>query len=294
MNTSILGDLSDEFHSLIEKTSGRVVCVGTGKATPRSGLLIGNGEVLTVAKAADKGEPVPVHVGETEFLATVIGFDAASGITLLSHPDLGADSLTTSGLPGVGSLSVTVACPIPGGHEARLGMIRCVGGETRLAGGRRIEAYFQTDSNRFRGFAGSVVFGPTGDVLGMTMPVHRRQEGFVIPTEQLLQVADQLRKGESLGTGYLGIQATGVDLPEERDGYSSGLLVTGVESDSPAERAGLQVGNFVVRLGENATPDLESLYDSLVGVREDEEIQMSVMRSAGELEQITVKVALRK
>ena len=294
MNTSLLGDLSDQLRSLVNKARGQVVCVGTGKATPRTGLLIGNGEVLTVARAADQGERVPVHLGETELMATVIGFDAASGFALLSHPDLTSEDLTASELPDVGSLSVTVACPIPGGHEARLGMIRCVGGETRLAGGRRIEAYFQTDSNRFRGFAGSVAFGPAGDVLGMTMPVHRREEGFVIPTAQLLQIAEQLRKGESLGTGYLGVQATAVDLPEERDGYSSGLLVTGVESESPAEHAGLQVGNFVLRVGESATPDLESLYDALVGVSEGQELQVSVMRSAGEIEVIVVKAVLRK
>lgn len=294
MNTSILGDLSDQLRELVNKARRRVVCVGTGRATPRTGLLIGNGELLTVARAADQGEPVPVHLGETELMATVTGFDAASGFALLSHPEIDAESLSASELPEVGSLSVTVACPIPGGHEARLGMIRCVGGETRLAGGRRIEAYFQTDAHRFRGFAGAVVFGPAGEVLGMTMPVHRRQEGFVIPTEQLLQIADQLRKGESLGTGYLGVQATPVDLPEERGGYSSGLLVTGVESDSPAERAGLQVGCFVVRVGENATPDLESLYDSLAGVSEGQELQVSVIRSAGELEVIPVKATVRK
>jgi len=294
MNTSILGDLSDQLGSLVQTGRARVVCVGTGKATPRSGLLIGNGELLTVAKTADVGESVPVHLGETKLMATVIGFDAASGIALLSHPGLEGAALTASDLPGVGSLTVTVACPIPDGHEARLGMIRCVGGETRMAGGRRIGAYLQTDSNRFRGFAGSVVFGPTGDVLGMTIPVHRREEGFVIPTEQLLQIAEQLRTGETLGTGYLGIQTTAVDLPEERGGFSAGLLVTGVEADSPAERAGLQVGTFIVKAGENATPNIESLYDSLVGVRDGEEVKVSVIRSAGAVEVIVVKVALRK
>lgn len=294
MNTSILGGISDELQSLVDSARARVVCVGTGKATPRSGFIIGNGEVLTVAKAADQGEQVPIHLGKTEYLATVVGFDAASGIALLAHPDLKGAALTPSTVPAVGALSVTVACPIPGGHEARLGLIRCVGGETRLAGGRRIAAYFQTDSSRFRGFAGAVVFGPGGETHGMTMPVHRREEGFVIPSEQLIEIATQLREGKSLGTGYFGIQATAVDLPEKKGEYSSGLLVTGVESDSPAERAGLQVGNFVVKVGDNATPDLESLYDSLVGIADGEELQASVVRSAGEIEVITVKVAMRK
>jgi len=294
MSTSILGGVSAELSALVDQARPIVVCVGTGKATPRTGLIIGNGEVLTVAKAAETGESVPVHLGEKEYWATVSGFDASSGIALLSHANLTGPETSVPALPAVGSLSVTVACPIPAGHEARLGMIRCVGGTTRLAGGRRIERYFQTDSTRFRGFAGAVVFGPGGEVLGMTMPVHRREEGFVLPIDELLEIAKQLREGESLGTGYFGIQATAVDLPDAHDGHSAGLLVTGVEPDSPAERAGLRVGNFVVKVGENATPDLESLYDSLVGLREGEELPVSVVRAAGGLDVITVKVTLRK
>ena len=54
MNTSILGDLSDQLRELVNRARGSVVCVGTGKAAPRAGLLIGNGEVLTVARAADQ------------------------------------------------------------------------------------------------------------------------------------------------------------------------------------------------------------------------------------------------
>ena len=287
-------EMSDQLQALVEQARARVACVGTGKAVPRTGLLMGNGEIVTIARAADKGEQVPVHVGETEYTATVIGFDAASGIALLSAPDAKAGPMNQGALPGVGSLSVTVACPVPGDYEARLGMIRCVGGSTRMPGGRRIESYLQTDATRFRGFAGSVVFGPEGEVLGMTMPVQRREEGYVIPTSELLAIVEQLRAGESLGTGYLGIQATAVDLPEERDGYSAGLLITGVEAESPAERAGLQVGTFIVRVGENATPDLESLYDALVGLHEGTELPLTVTRPSGELEVITVKVVLRK
>jgi DNA-binding NarL/FixJ family response regulator len=43
MNTSILGAISDELQSLVNSARSGVVCVGTGKATPRSGLIIGNG-----------------------------------------------------------------------------------------------------------------------------------------------------------------------------------------------------------------------------------------------------------
>jgi serine protease DegS len=294
MAATTLSEISTAFQTLVESAQGRVVCVGSGKATPRSGLLLGNGELVTVARAASNGEKVPVHVGEQELAATVTGFDPASGIALLAHPDLVAEPITPGEVPAVGSISVTVACPIPGDHEARLGLIRCAGQATRLAGGRQIDSYFQTDSSRFRGFAGSVVFGPEGQVLGLTMPAHRREEGFVLPAAVMLAIVEQLRQGETLGTGYLGIQATAVDLPREEEGFTSGLLVTGVEPDSPAESAGVTVGNFIVKVGEKETEDIESLFDALVGVHEGAEMPVSLVKPEGGAEVITVKVTLRR
>jgi serine protease DegS len=290
---SVLNNLSSDLADIVDNARERVVCVGAGKTTPRSGLVIGNGEIITVARAAEPGEPVPVLVGQNEVSANVAAFDPASGMALLTTGEVSAGTITDPGLPRVGSLSVTVAYPVPDGHEARLGMIRCVGGRTRAPGGRRLDAYFQTDSARFRGFAGSVVFSTEAEVLGMTMPVRRREEGFVIPTSQLLIIASQLREGDVVGTGYLGVQATPVDLPEEIQGYSAGLLITGIENGSPAEHAGLHVGTFIVGIGDHRTVDLESLYDALSGVRDGSELTIVVV-VGGEVSEVPIAVRLRR
>ena len=285
--------LSDATRTLVKEARRLVACVGAGMATPRSGLLLGTGEVLTVAAAADIGETVPVHVDGTVYDATVVGFDEPSGLALLRHPEIPGDGCGDARLPGVGELCVTVACPVPSGHESRMGMVRCVGGETRLPGGRRVSAYFQTDATRFRGFSGSVVFAADGAVLGMTMPARRDEEGFALPLEPLLRIAADLREGRHTGTGYLGIRATAVDVPGSRRDSTRGLLVTGVDPDSPAERAGIAVGTFVLAVDNAPTPDLESLYDALIGVRAGQELEVDVQRSGGDVETRRVEVALR-
>jgi len=291
--------LSGDFVSIVESAKDRVVCVGAGKAQPRTGFLLGDGEVVTVAHVAEAGEKVPVHVRGEESEATVAGFDPASGIALLrldgeAGKASAIDPEELGEIPPVGALNVTVAYPIPEGHEARLGMIRCIGGQTRTPGGRKIDRYFQTDSNRFRGFSGSVVYSVSGSPIGMTMPVGRREEGFAIPMKELLAVVAQLREGGALGTGYLGVQATSVDLPEERGGLTSGLLITGVETESPADRAGLHVGSFIVTVGGTPTPDLESLYDALSGLREGSELTLGIVQGGGDIENVSVNVTLRK
>ena len=289
----MLQELSNDIEKLVEGMKDVLVTVGAGKAEPRTGLVVGSGEVLTVAMAADVGETVPVHVGEREIEARVTGFDASSGLTLLEAKELTTAAPSATALPAVGQLTVTLAAPIPGDHEARLSMIRCVGGETRLRGGRRIRSYVQTDSARFRGFNASVVVNHAGEVVGMTMPVHRREEPFVMPIAEAMRIVEEMRSGESVGTGYLGVQTTPVSLPVAADGAEKGLLITGVEDESPAKRAGLSVGTFVVKVGDRMTPTVEDLYDSLVGLRAGEQLAVTTVTSEGESHTLHVEVVLR-
>lgn len=137
--SSLLQRVSNEMQVLVEGVRSSVVCVGTGKAEPRTGLVIADGEVITVARAAEPGEVVPIHAKSGQIDATVVGFDSASGLALLRHSDIAGDDLGSQRAVSLGELTVAVACPIPDGHESRIGMVRCVGGETRLPGGRRVD-----------------------------------------------------------------------------------------------------------------------------------------------------------
>ncbi len=289
----MLADLSNEIEALVADARKVIVTVGAGKATPRTGVVIGSGEVLTVAMAADVGEKVPVHVGEKELEASVLGFDASSGLALLSAPGVDDAARPAGDLPKVGALTVTVAAPLPGDYEARLSLIRCVGGETRLRGGRRLGSYLQTDSARFRGFNASVVMNHAGEAVGITMPVHRREEAFVMPMAEALRIADELRSGDSVGTGYLGIQTTPVALPTPIEGAERGLLITGVEDESPAKKAGLSIGTFVVMVGDTMTPTVEELYDALVGLHAGQDLEVMTVSSEGEGSVVHVEVVLR-
>ena len=67
----------------------------------------------------------------------------------------------------------------------------------------------------------------------------------------------------------------------------------GVEEESPAEKAGLTVGSFIVAVGGTATPGLEELYDALTGVRKGESIELTIASSDGKSKSVAVEVELR-
>ncbi|TFH05263.1 MAG: PDZ domain-containing protein [Spirochaetales bacterium] len=256
-------------------------------------MIIGTDEVITIARSAEPGEHVPVHGPGGSVDGTVVGFDAASGLALLRVPGIGGKSLPAAKPPAVGELAVTVSCPIPLGHEARLSMIRCVGGETRLPGGRLIDAYYQTDDARHRGFSGSVLLSVTGSVLGIVMPTRRREESFVLPVDAVVRIADQLRSGRNIGIGYLGVNTAPVVLPVPSENAATGLLITGVEEGSPAKRAGLTVGQFITAVAGIPTPSVEALHDSLVGLTSGQTIDVSVAAQDGSVRTLAVPVVLR-
>ena len=77
MAASSLQQLSDATTRLVESVRRSVVCVGGGEAKPRTGLVVGEGEILTTAVSAAPGEPVPVHASGGAVEARVVGFDAA-------------------------------------------------------------------------------------------------------------------------------------------------------------------------------------------------------------------------
>lgn len=66
-----------------------------------------------------------------------------------------------------------------------------------------------------------------------------------------------------------------------------------MDEESPANRAGVKVGDFVVQVGEVATPSVEALYDSLVGQKEGESLEIKVANGSGSLNTLTVVVRLR-
>lgn len=282
MAQSNLEDFSKELQSLVSEASHSVLMVGAEEGAARSGFLIREDLLVSVAQSAEPGEKVSVYSTESlagkdgaePVYAEVVGFDATSGIGILKIANLPAqpmplDEHAKADIPALGALSVSVALPSSDGVEARLGMVRCVGGETRLPGGRSVSGYIQTDAHAFPGFLGAPLLSAGGDLLGITMMADGSGAGFVLPTAELASIVAELEKKPHIGMGYLGVETKSAELPSgsaaERE---AALLVTNVENGSPADKAGIVVGDFLMSLAGQPVFDGESLLDALVAKNE--------------------------
>jgi len=138
--------------------------------------------------------------------------------------------------------------PTGEGIQASLGVVSAVSGPVHTRHGGLLEGHIRTDAIPYPGFSGGPLVDGSGQVLGMNTSGLTRGSSIAIPMKLGLKVAEALVKHGSVRRGYLGVRSQPVEIPENQQNglgrqQNSGLLLVGVESDSPAGEAGLMVGD---------------------------------------------------
>lgn len=154
------------------------------------------------------------------------------------------------------------------GHaQASFGHVGAVAGAWRTWRGGHIDRLIRLDGGLYPGFTGAAVADISGRVLGIASPAFSRHHGVVVPATTIERVLDQLLAHGRVQQGYLGIAAQPVRAMLDGTGVD-GLLVSSVASDGPAARAGLLVGDVIVKLAGEPVSSLEDLRARLrVGAR---------------------------
>lgn len=277
-----LNRFSKDLSELVRNAASRIALVGGEDIPARTGIFYTPQLILTFAREAESGDKVPVLLpGGAATQAEVKAYDSFSELAILELKQAGAAAwVPRAERPLVGSLAVTVAYPSPEGPEARLEMIRCVGGPTKLSGGAQADYYLQTDSPAFPGFEGAAVVDPEGALLGINAENRAGNGGFVIPAPVLWTMAETgLREGFR-ETGYLGLRTLEAELPGEP---GRGLLITEADPEGPAGRAGLRAGDFLLSLGGMAMGTPGELWQWLSQNRPGQPYDAVVLRGGARL-----------
>ena len=151
------------------------------------------------------------------------------------------------------------------GLTASLGLVSKLDGPWRSWRGGTIDQFIRLDVAIYHGFSGGALVSAGGEVLGVTSSALARGTPMAIPATTVNRVVEELLTKGHIMRGYLGV---GMQPVRFRDG-NGGVIILSVESDSPAEKAGLLVGDVLVGIGGNEvadTDDVQAALDpSLVG-----------------------------
>jgi serine protease Do len=220
-----------------------------------SGFIItADGYVLTNNHVIRDADEIVVRLSDRrEFVAEVVGSDRSSDVALLK---IDADNLPVARIGSsaelkVGSWVLAIGSPFGFEHSVTAGIVSAKG---RSLPNENYVPFIQTDVAINPGNSGGPLFNMDGEVVGVNSQIFSRTGGFMglsfaIPIDIAMSVVDQLRSAGHVTRGWLGILIQDVDRAlAESFGMSkpSGALVARVLPDSPAQKAGVQVGDVVV------------------------------------------------
>ena len=264
---SMVNELSTQMADAVDAVAASVVQV-QGQRRPASGLVYGDGLVLTTMRAigGDDGLHVRRHDG-TILDAELAGWDPATTLALLRVTDLALPALSPSSTaPRVGHLALAVARSWSNSLTASAGIVSVIGGPLRTGRRRAIDQVIRTTAPMHDGFSGGAFIDSTGALVGVTTATAIRGTAVVIPAGIAWAAAQRVLEHGQTRRGYLGLMGQPVTLSASQatsTGRETALLVVGLAPSSAAASAGVLVGDIVLALDDTSTASPEDLLDLL-------------------------------
>jgi S1-C subfamily serine protease len=286
---SLLDEVQTNIRQLADQAGAAVVGIGQRWGVG-SGIVLGDGRVLTNAHNV-RGDQVTVTFADGRTAdGSVAGHDIDGDLAVID-----VDTSGVAALPWASGTGAELGLPVfalanPGGRGLRvtLGFVSGIERTFRGPRGRRIAGSLEHTAPLLPGSSGGPVLDTSGQLLGIN--THRLGEGFylAIPADEALRGrVDALARGESAAPPRLGVALApghvarrlrrSVGLPE-----ADGVLIRGVEDDSPAARAGLAQGDLIVAAAGRPVRDPDDLFDALQAAGAGGTIQLAVLRGTDE------------
>src|SRR5437763_3776488 len=222
-----------------------------------SGFIISqDGYVLTNAHVVEGADEITVKfTDKREFKAKLIGADKRTDIALLKIETTAPLPAVRFGDPAklkVGEWVVAIGSPFGFENTVTAGIVSAKG---RSLPQENFVPFIQTDVAINPGNSGGPLFNMRGEVVGINSQIYSRTGGFMglsfaIPIDVAMEVQSQLRQSGRVSRGRIGvvIQEVSKELAESF-GLSrpSGALVNAVEKGGPAEKAGVETGDIILK-----------------------------------------------
>lgn len=274
---------------------GPMQAQGSGFIISEDGYIVTNNHVIAGATEIEV-----VLEDERQFTAQLIGTDPATDIALLKVDTDSSLPFVTWGTSDdleIGQWLVAIGNPFGLGGTVTAGILSA---RSRNINSGPYDDFLQTDAAINRGNSGGPLFDATGNVIGVNTAIFSPTGGsvgigFAVPSQVAQRIVDDLRDDGMVERGWLGVgiqnvsediaAAVGLDA-------AAGAMITSVSPDSPAARAGLQVGDIITGIaGEDVASPRELTFavaDATVGSTAD----LSLWRN-GTRETVSVQIEQR-
>jgi serine protease DegQ len=274
--------------------------VGSGvivESGPEEGYLLTNHHVIEGAQRID----VQLSDGR-EAVAELVGTDPETDLALLRLPLARMPVIQPGASRGllVGDPVLAIGNPFGVGQTVTAGIVSAL--QRQQLGINVFESFIQTDAAINPGNSGGALVDAQGRLVGINSAIYSRGGGnvglgFAIPIELAQEVMQALRTEGRVARGWMGVTSRelSAELTEalRLPADLKGVLVSGVQQGSPAEKAGVRPGDVILRIDATSVASPAELLNAVARLKPGSEAELTVQRGEASV-QLTARVGQRQ
>ncbi len=276
---------SSEDDASTGNTRKRIDSKGSGVIMDAQGYILTNAHVIQGAE-----EIFVVLRDGRETTARIIGVDSDTDLAVLQ---IGLDNLPVipigdSSQLHVGDIVLAIGNPYDFGQTVTQGIISATG--RKRLGITSFDNFIQTDADINPGNSGGALISSQGNLLGINTAIYSTTGGsqgigLATPVNTALEVMQQLVSNGRVVRGWIGIQAQPLpaDIAETMGLMKGGVLVSGVLQGGPADIAGINPGDVVIKIQGQEIIDPRQAIDTIAKIAPGSKIEVTIVRGWEEL-----------
>src|SRR5579864_6386296 len=300
MASPAIAKFSDELSTAAAQAGSSVVTVFARRRLPSSGVLWRPGVVVTADHTVQREDEISVFLPDGKRVpAQLDGHDPGTDLAVLrvEAPHTQVPQFGDPTQLKLANLAIALGRTRAGNLVASSGIIGGIGGEVRTWRGGRLDQSIRLDLSLYPGFSGGPLVSVDGKILGINTNGLGRGRAITIPVVTVNRTVDELLKKGYIARPYLGVAMQPVRIPESEQGKlksspAGGLIVLHVESGSPADMAGIVLGDVIVELQGRPALDMGNIRGVLANSSIGDTVGVTILR-AKEPKELAIKLAER-
>ena len=256
-----------------------------------SGVIVSDkGYILTSHHVVESVDQIEVALSDSRKVpAKVVGTDPETDLAVLKIDvqKLPAITFARAEQLRVGDVVLAIGNPFGVGQTVTFGIVSGLGRNLGIA---TFENFIQTDAAIHPGNSGGALVDGRGDLVGINTAIYSQTGasmgiGYAIPVSIARQVMEQIIAQGSVTRGWIGVGVQDIN-KELADSFklptAKGVLITAVERGSPADKAGVKLGDVLVAVNGKAVGDTVTMLNLVAALKPGDQARVRVARNQEE------------
>lgn len=275
-------DFFDRFFDESPQKSQKQRSLGSGFIISKDGLILTNNHVV------DGADEIKVKLNNgKEYKAEIKGRDQKLDLALIkvsTNDDLPSAPLGDSDALEIGEWVMAIGNPFGLSETVTAGIVSAKG---RVIGSGPYDDFIQTDASINPGNSGGPLFNTKGEVVGINTAIVAGGQGigFAIPVNMAKPIIPQLREKGKVTRGWLGVQTQSLS-PDLARSFAlegdKGALVADVIKDTPADKAGIKVGDIILEFEGKPVHEANELSRLVASTQPGSKVRIKLFRDGNE------------